>query len=110
MKNEQSTDALTDEQIIESLMIPSLNIQGFLDPHEVTLLCDGIRSLLAAPRAPAISESEDARDAARYRWLSRQVVATHSYDELICRWEIDYVLRGETFDEAIDAARAGGKS
>lgn len=41
----------------------------------------------------------------RYRWLRRQAVATHHRDELICQWEVDYVLRGESFDEAIDAAR-----
>ncbi|MGS1033332.1 hypothetical protein [Burkholderia glumae] len=41
----------TNEQILESLMAPSLNIERLLDPHEVTLLCDGIRGLVAAPAA-----------------------------------------------------------
>lgn len=53
--------------------------------------------------APAISESEDARDAARYRLLRRGQ-----------RWSvingIGDTLRAEDLDAAIDAARKGGKS
>ncbi|MDN7703309.1 hypothetical protein QZM15_33020 [Burkholderia sp. AU44665] len=50
---------------------------------------------------------DDKLCASRYRWLSRQVVATHSRDDLNCRWEVDYVLYGESFDAAVDAARTG---
>ncbi|WP_186070805.1 hypothetical protein [Burkholderia gladioli] len=53
--------------------------------------------------APAISESEDARDAARYRLLRRGQ-----------RWSvingIGDTLRAEELDAAIDAARDGGGS
>jgi hypothetical protein len=68
-------------------------------------------SITAHPGQPeprAEVTDDDKVCAARYRWLSRQAVATHSYDELDCRWEVDYVLRGESFDAAVDAARAGG--
>ena len=44
---------------------------------------------------------DDKLCASRYRWLSRQVVATHSRDDLNCRWEVDYVLYGESFDAAV---------
>lgn len=59
------------------------------------------RALLAATPAPATA---DARDAARYRWLSRQAVATRTYEDHCNRWEVDYVLRGTSFGAAIDAA------
>ncbi|KAF1065247.1 hypothetical protein DX980_20055 [Burkholderia gladioli] len=59
-----------------------------------------IRALKAAP---AISESEDARDAARYRLLRRGQ-----------RWSvingIGDTLRAEELDTAVDAARKGEKS
>lgn len=57
--------------------------------------------MLDAPVAPAISESEDARDAARYRWLQRQ--RAHVWHEIA-----DMPINRT--NERIDAARAGEKS
>ncbi|HDR8927268.1 TPA: hypothetical protein QDA78_003695 [Burkholderia vietnamiensis] len=72
------------------------------------------REVLAAhqdqPEPRAEVTDDDKLCASRYRWLSRQVVATHSRDDLNCRWEVDYVLYGESFDAAIDAARTGASS
>ncbi|MEB2535854.1 hypothetical protein SB394_02595 [Burkholderia sp. BCCIQ04A] len=62
---------------------------------------------LTLPEPRAEVTDDDKLCASRYRWLSRQVVAAHSRDDLSCRWEVDYVLYGESFDAAIDAARAG---
>ncbi|WP_244103823.1 hypothetical protein [Burkholderia gladioli] len=61
-----------------------------------------IRALKAAP---AISESEDARDAARYRWLQRQ--RAHVWHEIA---DMPINRTNERIDAAIDVARAGGKS
>ena len=72
------------------------------------------REVLAAhpgqPEPRAEVTDDDKLCASRYRWLSRQSVATHSRDDLNCRWEVDYVLYGESFDAAIDAARTGASS
>ncbi|WP_186061026.1 hypothetical protein [Burkholderia gladioli] len=57
--------------------------------------------VLAASPAPAISESEDARDAARYRWLQRQ--RAHVWHEIA-----DMPINRT--NERIDAARKGEKS
>ncbi|MBH9645086.1 hypothetical protein [Burkholderia vietnamiensis] len=62
------------------------------------------------PEPRAEVTDDDKLCASRYRWLSRQSVATHSRDDLNCRWEVDYVLYGESFDAAIDAARTGASS
>ncbi|MBA1366947.1 hypothetical protein [Burkholderia gladioli] len=64
--------------------------------------------------APAISESEDARDAARYRWLRDVSVPPHNF-YLSVPVEFDGVryTRAEVdaaIDAAIDAARKGEKS
>ncbi|POR52809.1 hypothetical protein B0G62_104106 [Paraburkholderia eburnea] len=67
--------------------------------------CDFFKRRRAEREARELASAQTAADAARYRWLSRQAVASHSGDDLICRWEVDYVLRGESFDAAIDAAR-----
>lgn len=48
----------------------------------------------------------DAVDAARYRWLARQAVAVRNYAGGSPNWEIDWQLRGESFEGAVDAARA----
>ncbi|MGS0980972.1 hypothetical protein [Burkholderia glumae] len=67
--------------------------------------------------APAISESEDARDAARYRWLRSQPNTTEAPRIDVVQWsELDesanegHGLRMEELDAAIDAARKGEKS
>ncbi|MDN7495039.1 Lar family restriction alleviation protein [Burkholderia gladioli] len=60
--------------------------------------CARIRALKAAP---AISESEDAQDAARYRWLQRQ--RAHVWHEIA-----DMPINRT--NERIDAARKGEKS
>jgi hypothetical protein len=74
-------------------------------------LCDRIISAFArTPAQLAAPLTDDARDAARYRWLSRQAVATRSYEDHTNRWEVDYVLRGMSFGAAIDAARAALQS
>ena len=44
------------------------------------------------------------RDAARYRWLRRQAVAVKRYASGNPNWEVDWVLRGESFEAAVDAA------
>lgn len=44
-------------------------------------------------------------DAERYRWLRRQAIAVRSYADGSPWWEVDYMLPGESFDAAIDAAR-----
>ncbi|MFH5249845.1 hypothetical protein ACGTRS_01220 [Burkholderia semiarida] len=81
-------------------------------PATILALLDRLEhaeAALLAAQQPELRDKvtdDDKLCASRYRWLSRQVVATHSYDELNCRWEIDYVLRGESFDAAIDTARA----
>jgi hypothetical protein len=49
---------------------------------------------------------KDSVDAARYRWLRRQAVAVKRYASGNPNWEIDWVLRGESFEGAIDAAIA----
>lgn len=46
------------------------------------------------------------RDAARYRWLRRQAIAVKNYASGNPNWEIDWALRGESFESAIDAAMA----
>ncbi|QGZ56703.1 hypothetical protein [Paraburkholderia acidiphila] len=46
-------------------------------------------------------------DSERYRWLRRQAVAVRNYASGNPNWEIDYALRGESFDAAVDAARNG---
>lgn len=46
------------------------------------------------------------RDAARYRWLRRQAIAVRNYASGNPNWEIDWALRGESFDDAVDAALA----
>ncbi|MBU9581334.1 hypothetical protein [Burkholderia multivorans] len=65
-----------------------------------------VRENITGPEPRAEVTDDDKVCASRYRWLSRQVVATHSRDDLSCRWEVDYVLRGKSFDAAVDAARA----
>jgi hypothetical protein len=49
--------------------------------------------------------ARDTEDAARYRWLHRQAVAVKRYASGNPNWEIDWALRGESFESAIDAAR-----
>lgn len=46
-----------------------------------------------------------ADDAARYRWLRRQAVEVKSYASGNPSWEIDWALRGESFEAAVDTAR-----
>lgn len=70
--------------------------------------------------APAISESEDARDAARYRWLRSehfptaanpplaQVVWKASDNRHTSIWA--NIIDGDDLDRSIDAARKGEKS
>lgn len=45
------------------------------------------------------------KDAARYLWLRRQAVAVRNYASGNPNWEIDWALRGESFDDAVDAGR-----
>lgn len=73
-----------------------------------------------ASPAPAISESEDARDAARYRWLRAehfptadnpplaQVVWKASDNRHTSIWA--NIIDGNDLDRSIDAARKGEKS
>ncbi|HVM93419.1 MAG TPA: hypothetical protein VMT67_11440 [Terriglobales bacterium] len=72
-----------------------------------------LRSDIEAQVRIAIEEAARAsgleRDAARYRWLRRQAVAVKNYASGNPNWEIDWALRGESFDAAIDAALAQGK-
>jgi len=63
---------------------------------------EGLRALLI--QAPT-ERMSDAEDAARYRWLRRQAVAVKHYASGNPNWEIDWALRGETFEAAVDAAR-----
>jgi len=55
--------------------------------------------------APAISKSDDAQDAARYRWLQRQ--RAHVWHEIA---DMPINRTNERIDAAIDAARKGEKS
>ncbi|WP_208453940.1 hypothetical protein, partial [Burkholderia gladioli] len=62
--------------------------------------------------APAISESEDARDAARYRWLRDKHDGDGPTAAVRCLTGpfFNAAIRGERLDAAIDAARKGEKS
>ncbi|WP_369072866.1 hypothetical protein [Burkholderia gladioli] len=76
--------------------------------------------LFVLASAPAISESEDARDAARYRWLRSehfptaanpplaQVVWKASDNRHTSIWA--NIIDGDDLDRSIDAARKGEKS
>ncbi|MGS1071484.1 hypothetical protein [Burkholderia glumae] len=68
----------------------------------------GLMPVYASPPAsiaPAISESEDARDAARYRWLQGQ--RAHVWHEIA---DLPINRTNERIDAAIDAARKENQS
>lgn len=60
-----------------------------------------------ASPAPAISESEDARDAGRYRWLRNY---PNNVNSAVYGPTGGLLRRDEYLDAAIDAARKGEKS
>ncbi|WP_369065271.1 Lar family restriction alleviation protein [Burkholderia gladioli] len=75
---------------------------------------DAARSIRTLKAVLPISESEDARDAARYRWLRSQTNCMHGYhfefpeiNTIVKHSPNTYAAR---FDAAIDAARKGEKS
>lgn len=75
----------------------------FADYHEVRPLFEAAPASLTPLAAAGLT---DTTDAARYRWLARQAVAVRNYASGDPNWEIDWQLRGETFEAAVDAARA----
>ncbi|MFY4709948.1 hypothetical protein [Burkholderia glumae] len=99
-----ATPTVDREAIIEqcAALADSMAAQGY----PANVIGRDIRALKAAP---AISESEDARDAARYRWLRSQTNCMHGYhfefpkiDTIVKHSPNTYAAR---FDAAIDAAR-----
>ncbi|WP_053298879.1 hypothetical protein [Burkholderia multivorans] len=106
--NEVLTARVAD--LLHLLSFATIHTPSEGDEPQIRRALHDIKALLAdhpdQPEPRAEVTDDDKVCAARYRWLSRQAVATHSYDELDCRWEVDYVLRGESFDAAVDAARS----
>lgn len=84
------------------------NGSRLVSPEEAKGRRDAYPLYREAPQSSPAPATADARDAARYRWLSRQAVATHTYKDHSNRWEVDYVLRGTSFGAAIDAAMSRG--
>ncbi|WP_186177768.1 hypothetical protein [Burkholderia gladioli] len=97
-------------------------VRARLEQHAVYFSRSSIEEIVSAVRkaAPAISESEDARDAARYRWLRSehfptaanpplaQVVWKASDNRHTSIWA--NIIDGDDLDRSIDAARKGEKS
>jgi hypothetical protein len=54
------------------------------------------------PNDPSLTDEQI--DSQRYRFLRRQAVAVRNYASGDPNWEIDWDLRGESFDAAVDAA------
>ncbi len=73
---------------------------------------DAAHSIRALKAAPAISESEDARDAARYRWLRDKHDGDGPAAAVRCLTGpfFNAAIHGERLDATIDAARKGEKS
>ncbi|PRH32272.1 hypothetical protein, partial [Burkholderia gladioli] len=107
-------DALLDASPAPAITMPPLNdaMRAVLTNENCVYgTPDELYAALVAA-APAISESEDARDAARYRWLRDKHDGDGPTAAVRCLTGpfFNAAIRGERLDAAIDAARKGEKS